>query len=287
MFKELERMDFSTFSVRPETVSVGGMVTGVNLGADLDETVFSELRTALHTFGVLFFRDQSLTPESQLATSARFGKLYRHPYVPNDKIPDLTIIDSADETQGARADQQRGTGWHTDGTFEPCPPYVAILRGVQLPSYGGDTMWASSCAAFEALSPPMQQLALGLKAVHGSAEYLRRTNLQERAPEPTEHPVVITDELTGRRALYVNEAYTQRIVGVTRRESESLLAFFFDHLRTPEFCVRFQWAEGSVAMWNERLTVHNGVGDYSAHRIMHRSIAVGGAPTGAGISAAA
>jgi taurine dioxygenase len=267
------------FTLERVTSPIGAMVSGIDLSEKMADSVFDRLRDALHQYGVLFFSDQHLEPASHIELTSRFGQIYLHPLVMNKSLPEVTILDSGDsETMGPNYWEDKNTGYHTDATFERYPPYVAILRAVMLPSVGGDTMWSSMCAAYEGLSSSMQRLLEGLEAVHDPyATFGAKAGITNRVVESQIHPVIITDPITGRNAIYVNANYTTSIVGFREGESASLLSFLFKHASSPEYQMRYRWSPGSVAMWNERLTHHFGVGDYSERRIMHRVIALGGA----------
>jgi taurine dioxygenase len=171
-------------------------------------------------------------------------------------------------------DEFRINHWHTDGTALEFPPQAALLTPVELPSVGGDTMWASMYAAWESLSSHLQLLLDGLEAVHSTAKlpFLDQTR---RAV----HPVVIRDPVTQRRALYVNSNWTERIVGMHDGESDALLSMLFAHVNTPEFHVRLRWQLGTVAVWEERVTQHRGVADFDGPRKLRRVAIPGDRPT--------
>ncbi len=181
--------------------------------------------------------------------------------------------------------------WHTDVTFIDTPPAGAILAAKQLPETGGDTLWSSGIAAYEALSAPLKALLSGLRAEHdfrksfpewkhlkSEEEHQRWLNAVVKNP-PLLHPVVRTHPVTGKQALFVNEGFTTRIVDVTEKESEALLGFLFAHVTKPEFQVRWRWHEGDVAIWDNRVTQHYANADYlPQRRIMHRATILGDKP---------
>jgi len=183
-----------------------------------------------------------------------------------------------------------GNSWHSDSSFMEQPALGSVLRAVQLPPLGGDTCWASMYAAFGALSPRMQSMLDGLTALHDIIVPLEKAiagghsvsaNLEEirRAWPAMEHPVVRRHPVTGRPALYVNNNFTTRILGITKSESDVLLPYLLQHVQRPDFQVRFRWAPGSVAFWDNRVTQHYAVPDYSGHRrIMHRVTLTGERP---------
>jgi taurine dioxygenase len=213
---------------------------------------------------VLFFRDQEISVESQMALGAWFGPLVAHPNDPGlPEHPEVMII-HADDTSKRVA----GESWHSDVSCDPEPPLGSILRIHTLPETGGDTLFASMYAAYEALSEPMRRFLDGLTAVHDGAPYYRSVNARigrddaGRSYPQAEHPVVRTHPVCGRKALFVNQMFTTRIAGLTRGESDALLGFLFEHVQRPEFQCRFHWARNSVAFWDNRCVQHMAIWDY-------------------------
>jgi taurine dioxygenase len=179
--------------------------------------------------------------------------------------------------------QYPAVGFHTDATFERRPPELAVLRKVSGPELGGDTMWASMTAAYDALAPAMRRFLEGLSATHDStALFGKHASETGRTMVQATHPVVIVDEVTGRKALYVNLHHTARVEGVSRWESDHLLAMLYEHVARPEFQVRVRWTPDTVVMWDERLTQHYAIPDYEGQRVMHRVTVIGGPPRGVG-----
>ena len=271
---------------RPLTTHIGAEVTGVSL-ADLSDESADRLRKLLLDHHVLFLRDQSLSPEALADAARRFGELEVHAF--GRHLPDRPEVGLLDQTEPARDGANR---WHTDSTFQPKPPFGCLLQAVKLPRVGGDTSWASMIAAFDALSPLLQKTLEGLTATHDVRGPLLRAvagghaihDIDEVVAQwpPVTHPVVCRHPDTGRRFLYVNSNFATRINEVTEAESEALLRFLFQHVRTPEFQVRFRWEEGSVALWDNRCTQHYASSDYDERRIMHRvTIAGSWAPSAA------
>jgi alpha-ketoglutarate-dependent taurine dioxygenase len=266
----------------------GAIVHGVDL-ATADDARIAAVRQALTEHKVLFFAGQDLDPDSHVALGNRMGRLTAsHPVVPgiDEAHTEIYALDSADN---GFADV-----WHTDVTFVRRPPLGSILRAVTLPPYGGDTNWADLELAFASLSEPVQRLAEQLTAVHdGTREfgyYLAQRRQGEgslwegerfRSLEPVEHPVVRVHPETGRKSLFVNPGFTDRIVGVSGAESRHLLDLFYAHITKPEHIVRHRWTVGDVAMWDNRATVHYANRDYGdARRVMHRITLRGDEPVG-------
>ncbi len=264
------------FGVSPYSGSIGAEVTGIDLCGDIAGTQFERLNAALLEHEVLFFRDQAMEPQDHARLAALFGEPQCHEAYPHVAgYPQLTILEND------KANPSKIEMWHTDMTFRPCPPLGSILHGVIVPERGGDTLFSSMSAAFEGLSGKMQSFLSGLTAVHdfrhGFKESIREPGGLERlggmisANPPVEHPVVRTHPVSGKKGLYVNSLFTVAIKDMKDKESESLLAFLFDHAITPEYTCRFRWQVNSVAFWDNRITQHKPVNDYwPAHRKMQR-----------------
>jgi taurine dioxygenase len=270
--------------VRPLTTAIGAELAGVDLGGELDDDTVAAIRRALDEHLVIFFRDQTMGPEDHLRFARRMGTIDVAPFGPkHPDHPEITVLEQ-DEPKGQGADS-----WHTDNTYLPAPPFGSILRAVELPAYGGDTLWANMYAAYEALSTPLRAMLDELYAVHDLTRMLRiaRSNgqaseglerMQEQYP-PHLHPVVRTHPQTGRKALFVSRNWVSRLDGLTERENEALLPMLLDHVRDPMFQVRFSWRPGSVAMWDNRWVQHYAVPDYTGtRRVMHRITLEGDVP---------
>lgn len=263
------------FEVKRLTSAIGGLVSGIDLRKPLSESELDTLYRALLEFHVLFFRKQAITPDDQIALAKRFGPIDIHPFGRHmETHPEVGLLD---QTQPKRDGANR---WHTDSTFMRKPPKLAILHAVKLPACGGDTSWSSMIRAWELLSPAFQRCLEGLEAAHDITGPLRRAiagghsvgDLEGvRAAWPDEiHPVVCRHPDTGKKFLYVNSNFTSYFRGMSDAESQALLAFLFDWVRSPELQVRFQWEEDSVAIWDNRCTQHYATADYGERRIMHR-----------------
>jgi taurine dioxygenase len=272
------------FAVAPLTPAIGGLVTGVDLARPLSDTVVAKLKSAVAERHVLFFEGQTLDPDKHRGFAARFGKLHVHPVYPHiDDVPEITLIETRP------GDLPDNDNWHTDVTFIETPPFGAVLTPRILPSSGGDTLWGSNVAAYDALSAPIRKLLDGLTAEHSfeSGFPRRRWGLGARkgkwekavaANPPVVHPVVRTIE-GGQRGLFVNSGFTARILELTETESDALLAFLFAHLAKPEFTVRWRLKLGDVAFWDNRLSTHYATLDYLPEtRLMHRAAILGNRP---------
>jgi taurine dioxygenase len=268
-------------SVTPVAGALGAEVSGVDLG-DLDDATFPQVHDAFLEHQVLFFRDQDLTPDQHKDFGRRFGELQIHPFLRSRKDeghPEIVVLESDAERPYLAA------GWHTDVTFVPNPPLGSCLRCAEAPPFGGDTLWSSMYAAYDALSDRMQRLLSDLVAVHDTAKtFSRGAYPAEKHPEKdqmprTEHPVIRTHPETGRKGIFVNSAFTNRIKGMHRGESDALLGFLYQHVGTPEFTCRFRWQKNSVALWDNRCTQHRAVADNArAPRRMERVTIEGDRP---------
>lgn len=260
--------------VRRVAGALGAEIGGVDLSQPLAEETIAAIRKALVEHQVIFFRNQTLTPEQQLAFGRRFGPLNIHPYVKGmaDHPEVMEIIKEPSDRISF------GGGWHSDMSFLEAPSIGSILYAVETPDYGGDTLFASQAAAFDALSPGLQATLEGLSAVHSAGrEYAptgasaqKRGSMQiaeaEGAVGEYVHPIVKVHPETGRKALYVNPAFTMRIEGWSRRESKALLDYLFEHSRFEAFTCRFSWKPGSVAFWDNRSVWHFALNDYPGQR---------------------
>lgn len=280
----------SGLTIRKVAGALGAEISGVDLAADLPDAVIEEIRAAFVHHQVVFFRDQSLTPEAQLAFGRRFGPLNIHPYVAG--MPGHPEVMEIVKEPGDKVNF--GGGWHSDMSFLENPSIGSILYAVEIPEWGGDTLFASQAAAYEALSPGLKATLDGLNAVHSAGrEYSaqghsaqKRASMKvveaEGAVGEFIHPVVKVHPETGRKALYVNPAFTMRIDGWSKRESKPLLDFLFEHSRYEAFTCRFAWRAGSVAFWDNRSVWHFALNDYPGQRRHMRRVTVDAWPAAAG-----
>jgi taurine dioxygenase len=266
--------------IAPLTGTIGAEVSDVDLASDLDEAVIEELRAALLEWKVLFFRDQHrLDRTRHVAFGRRFGELEVHPVTPTHHDQPVDLVLPAGGTFRAAAT------WHSDVTWRPEPSLGSILRAVELPPLGGDTLWADMGMAFDLLDDDTKALIDGLKATHDFASAFGRhqppeVQEQMRAKHPTvEHPIVRTHPETGRKTLYVNIAFTRSVVGMDEEEGRALLARLFRQSTIVDVQCRFRWQPGSVAFWDNRATQHVVSNDFlPARRVMERVTVVGDKP---------
>jgi alpha-ketoglutarate-dependent taurine dioxygenase len=261
-------MSFETISVTPVTPRIGATVEGIALGEPLSNRQVDELHRALAEHQVLFFRDQPLDEESHKRFGRYFGELHIHPNIPGPEgHPEILPIHA-----DANAKRINGEFWHSDVSCDEEPPLGSILYLHTVPSCGGDTLFASQHAAYDALSPRLKAYLDGLTATHSGDHVYRRTNaLIGRSSEGkvfphAVHPVVRTHPVTKRKALFVNRNFTTGIKGLSRLESDALLEMLYRHCETPEFQCRFRWQPGSVAFWDNRSAQHHAMWDYFPQR---------------------
>ncbi|MEA2731611.1 MAG: taurine dioxygenase [Acetobacteraceae bacterium] len=265
-------MQGNSIQIRPVGGAVGAEMTGVDLSEPLPVQARDTIRKALADRGVVFFRDQSLTPEQHIGLARQFGEINVNRFFAQaDGYPEIALV--AKEPQHTK---NIGGGWHTDHSYDQSPALGSILYAREVPPIGGDTLFSSMYAAYDALSDGLKQTLGGLRAVHSSRHVFGvvrddRFRNAEAAVQDAVHPVVITHPDSGQKALYVNPGFTVRIDGWTDDESKPLLEFLYSHAARPEFTCRFVWRNGSVAFWDNRSTWHYALNDYQGERrLMHR-----------------
>ena len=272
-----------SIEVRPLSPSLGAEILGADLTSDADLAV---MRQAFADHGVIAIRDTDLSPDDHIAFAERWGEINVNRFFkPLDSHPSIaTVLKEPDQSDAI------GEEWHTDHSYDRVPAMGSLLKAVDLPPVGGDTLFASMHAAYMVLSPGFRKMLDGLKAWHSSrhafgaetedSEKYRSGRLRrsDAATQDALHPVVITHPLSGRRGIYVNPVFTTHIDGWTKQESDCLLEFLYDHCKKPEFTCRLHWREGTLAIWDNRATWHKALNDYHGHRgLMHR-ITIEGVP---------
>jgi len=276
----------SSIDVQPLSGGLGAEILGIDLAAPVAPATFDEIRQTFHEYGVIFFRDQKLSPEQHIAFAQNFGPInVNRFFTPVAGYPQIAEVRK-------EPDQKRNIGevWHTDHSYDQVPALGSVLLAREVPPRGGDTMFANMYLAYETLSDGYKKMLAGLRAVHSSrhifganagyhsSDLKGRLHNTELATQDAVHPVVITHPTTGRKALYVNQNFTIGIEGWSAEESRSLLDFLYRHGQKPEFTCRFRWREGSMAVWDNRCTWHLAINDYHGHRrLMHR-ITIDGTP---------
>jgi len=273
---------YETIGVQPVAPALGAEISGVDISKTLDDKTVAEIRAALLQHLVVFFRGQSLTPETLLAFARRFGEIAPYPFVKGmDAHPDVVeVVKREDEILNF------GGIWHSDTTYLERPPMGSVLYAVEIPPLGGDTLFANMYMAYEALSDGMKVLIDGLEGVNSAhkadAAVGRIQRVSERPTGEDEfttqavHPIVRTHPETGRKSLYVNRGHTVKVDGFTEEESQPILEYLYTHQTRPEFSCRFRWTPGAVAFWDNRAAQHNAVNDYHGYRRVMRRVTLAG-----------
>lgn len=265
-----------TIAIKPLTGGLGAEIIGADMRREGD---FPAIRQALIDHSVIAIRGQELTPQDHLAFARRWGAInVNRFFTPVPGHPEIAmVLKEPDQTAAI------GEDWHTDHSYDQAPAMGSILHALETPAVGGDTLFASMGAAYDALSEGFREMLCGLRAWHSSRHVFgaatadvgsRRDGRIGNAAAATQdalHPVVIAHPLSGRRGLYVNPSFTTHIDGWTVEESTALLGYLYSHSTKPEFTCRVRWMPGTVTMWDNRATWHKAVNDYHGHRrLMHR-----------------
>ncbi|MDI1288234.1 MAG: TauD/TfdA family dioxygenase [Reyranella sp.] len=272
-----EGAPYETLTVDKLTPIIGAEIDGIDLSKPLSNRQQDEIHRALAENLVIFFRDQHLSHEQHLGFGRLFGDLHIHPAAPTETgKPELMIIHADKDSPRAN-----GEGWHTDVSCDLEPPMGSILYIKKCPPKGGDTLFASMYAAYEALSDRMKQYLNGLTAVHDGESVYRGLYKnygvveKERYPR-AEHPVVRTHPVTRKKGLYVNRGFTRSLIGVPRDESDAILRYLYEHMENPLFQCRFRWRENSIAFWDNRCAQHRAMWDYWPHTRSGNRVTVAG-----------
>jgi len=280
--------------IQPVSPHIGAEVIGADLSQPVGDNLFRELHQAwVDADGLLVVRDQQITPEQQIAFSRRFGELASagdNPVIQKYTLPgypEIFRVSNKKQDGEPPGREDAGTYWHADGTWQTFPSKASILYGIEIPRVGGNTMFADLYQAWETLTPTLQRMIDGLKAVHAMAnadgtsferEFTGKGDVV--AAKTAVHPLVITHPDSGRKALFVNRGYTAQIVGLSRPESDALLGFLFQHSTAPELVYRHNWRPRDLVIWDNRCTAHYAIPDYKAigERYLHRTSVKGDRP---------
>ena len=288
-------------TVRPLSAAMGAEISGVSLAA-LTDAQFEEIRAALFRHKMIYFRDQTISHADQEAFSLRFGPFAEDAYTKGS--PDHPNVQPVIKEADARTGMVFGAGWHTDSPFLSQPPAISMLYGVDIPPYGGDTIWANSALAWAMLSETMQRTLAPLR-VHMSMKRVLSTAQQhatadnsplgrlaatrdggqlsdeiQRKLKGAFHPLMRTHPITGEKALYCDATYATGIEGLTPTEATPLLKFLVDHITQPAFTCRLRWEPGTYVIWDNRICVHQAFNDYDGfRRELYRTTIAGEAPS--------
>lgn len=269
--------DYRHLEIQPIAGALGAEIHGVDLtqSQPLSDELQDKIKRAFYQYQVIYFRDQAISPEQHLALARLFGPLLRIPHIFNvDGYPELQIVRRKADERDTRV---TGGNWHTDSTFMETPPAGVVMRAIEVPPYGGDTLFASMYSAYENLSAKMQELLSGLRAVHSASKIFGSTAQQQSknyqiqdmavsdGDKEITHPVVHTHPISGRKGLFINRVYTQRFEGMTVEESQPILNYLFEQSVLPKFTCRVRWYDNTVLIWDNRCTWHRAVPDYEGH----------------------
>jgi taurine dioxygenase len=273
--------DFSTIEVTPLSPALGAEIGRVDIASGIDDRQFAELRQAFADYGVVFLRDQDITPDQHIAFAERWGRIdINRFFKPVDSHPQIAEVRKEPDQKA-----NIGSSWHTDHSYDQVPAMGSILYAREVPAVGGDTLFASMYAAYDALSDGLRQMLSRMRALHSSRHAFGegayagadlddigdRLGNTAAATQDAIHPVVIRHPLSGRPALYVNGDFTLQFEGWSDEESRPLLDYLYAHASRPEFTCRFHWRQGSMAIWDNRATHHCALNDYQGvRRLMHR-----------------
>jgi taurine dioxygenase len=273
--------EFNTIEVSPLSPALGGIISGVDIAAGVSDEQFAEIRQAFIDYSVIFFRDQQITPDQHIEFARRWGEINVNRF--------FQAVDSHPIIAEVRkeADQKANIGaeWHTDHSYDEIPAMGSILYAREVPTVGGDTLFASMYAAYDALSDGLKQMLSTMNAEHSSRHVFGEVAYGDRdlddlgsrlgntdaATQDSIHPVIIRHPLSGKSSLYVNGDFTVKFENWTQEESQPLLDYLYSHARQNEFTCRFHWQQGSMAIWDNRATHHCALNDYHGERrLMHR-----------------
>ncbi len=278
--------------IHPITGTIGAEIVGVDLKAPIGDAIADTLRSALWAHQVIVLRDQHLDIAAQKRLTSVFGDIMQLPYVePVENDPEVIAVlkEASEQKVGVF-----GGDWHSDFSFLENPPEGSVLSAVEVPVYGGDTVWANQAAAYEALPDALREIVDGRDAVHVGKPYgvkhappeeartggsIRMTRGDPDADREIRHPCVVTHPGSGTKALFLNPIYTTRLDAMSEEESAPILEALYKHAVRPDFCCRLRWTPGTVAVWDNRMTMHYAVNDYDGtRRLLYRTTFSGAPP---------
>ena len=269
----------SAFQINKLTPNIGAEIVGINIFDNLTTTVCDKIYETLIENKVIFFRNQQLTNDQHINLAKSFGDIEPpHPVYPHvDEYPEIVVLEN-DEKKPPDTDV-----WHTDLTFKPNPPFASILYSKIIPTSGGDTLWSCLSSIYDALPSEIKKYLKTLKAVHDMGDFrntytnnepigaAHKLNEGHKKFGSSIHPIVKTHPVTNNNYIYINPGFTNHIVGLNATDSSNLLNYLFNFMNKPEFQIRFKWSNNTVAIWDNRCTMHYAIGDYMPYkRTMHR-----------------
>lgn len=268
----------NSINIAPVAGGLGAELTGFDLREELSRAQLKTIKQAYSDYGVIFFRDQDLTPEQHLRFAEYWGDININRFFKAvDDYPMIALVSKEPEQT-----LNIGSSWHTDHSYDQIPALGSALYAREVPPVGGDTLFANPATAYDALSEGLKNTLEGMNAVHSSRHAFGdqskiagkmegRFGSPEKATQDAVHPVIITHPFSGKKVLYVNPGFTLHFEGWTAEESKPLLDYLYQHIIRPEFTCRFRWQKGSMAFWDNRSTWHYALNDYHGYRrLMHR-----------------
>ena len=276
---------YRTIKVSPLAGALGAEISGVSLAGLKDDAVWDEIHRAFLAHSVIVFRDQKLEPEDIMAVGGRFGPPCYYPFVTG--MADFPYIFEIVKEPSEK--RNFGGAWHSDSSYQKQPPLATLLYALETPRAGGDTLFTSTYAAYDALSDGMKKLlaplvgefsgelkyAGGRTSLHKGNAGMKIHDTDKASEFEASHPIVRTHPETGRKALYLSRSHTVSIKGMTEEESKPLMDYLIAHQVRPEFTCRVRWAPGTLTVWDNRCTQHNAVNDYQGERRRMRRLTVG------------
>jgi len=269
----------SAFQINKLTPNIGAEIVGKNLFENLNTTICDRIYEALIENKVIFFRNQKITNDQHIKFAKSFGEIEPpHPVYPHvDRYPEIVLLEN-DENRPPDTDV-----WHTDVTFKPNPPFASVLYSKIIPPSGGDTLWSCLSSIYDALPNDIKKYLETLKAVHDMGDFrntytynepigaAHKLNEGHKKFGSSIHPIVKKHPVNNNNYIYINPGFTNHIVGLNATDSSNLLNYLFNFMNKPEFQIRFKWSNNTLAMWDNRCTMHYAIGDYMPHkRTMHR-----------------
>lgn len=269
---------YEHFELKQTGPLIGAEVIGIDFTKPIEPEVFGELEKAFYEWKVLFFRDCDISPVQQRSFASLFGAIDGHPFIPKGTSHDVLRLEKGGDSAGLE------NVWHHDFPWTPTPPLGAVLRMVELPEVGGDTLFCDTAAAYDNLPVEIQAKLSGLRAVHSfapSGNYRdvltddQHAHFEVEFP-PVEHPLVRTHPKTGRNTLFATSIFTTHIAGLLEEESEELLEYLFRQMQHPEYQFRFRWESNSMIMWDNQAVMHYACSDYFPRRRVVDRVAIAG-----------
>jgi len=277
--ERLDALRFDHFEAVPQSPCLGAEIRGIDLSKPVSSEIAAEIERALIDYKVIFFRDQDLSQSDHINFAKHFGELEVHPFLPEGDSPELIRFAKDENVVGVE------NNWHSDVSWREIPSLGSVLRAHEVPTVGGDTLWTDMEAVYDGLSDELSEAIEGRVAIHdfvhtfGQALSAEAREEKRKEFPPAYHPMVRTHPVSGRKCLYVNPIFTERVDGLSKAESDDLLKRLYQEIEIPEYQVRFKWEANSIAFWDNRSTQHYASSDYWPQaRVMERLTIIGERP---------